>query len=441
MDDSGVPKKNDLQSEIDAQLGSQTPPVTPPTPPTPTPTPNPPVKTPNNVPQKPVVPQNPKPKPIPPPQRSIIPQHPQPKPAPPPKKPPRPSTPADSVNLSTVRTYTEDVQGAVTGDKISSAKILIAEQKRKEKKEQGPDKNDITAPKNQFKLGFSVILIGIAVIAVLYASFIFFMPKPQEENGLFTFDEVQFFVIDGQQSIDTTDRLRSDILNDLQSFFNSSFKEKTINEVIFYSTYYEGPEKKAQKLSSQTLISLFDWEPPVIFSRNLPNDYVLGTHTLDGINREFLIFKIDDFGSLYDSIFDYEKNIVYDLRKIFGGFNEFEQLEGLKAQRAKIITATSTATTTKEVTEVDETATSTATSTPPVPSLEDEIMVLQDKVNSYRRFFDMVIQNSDSRVIRGENSEVLFYYTFIDREWLLFSDDTEVLKEIKRRIREKSMVR
>jgi hypothetical protein len=39
-----------------------------------------------------------------------------------------------------------------------------------------------------------------------------------------------------------------------------------------------------------------------------------------------------------------------------------------------------------------------------------------------------------------KDGKIIFYYAFIDREWLIFAENIDVLKEIKRRIREKSLV-
>jgi len=73
--------------------------------------------------------------------------------------------------------------------------------------------------------------------------------------------------------------------------------------------------------------------------------------------------------------------------------------------------------------------------------IQEEISLLNSKIDKNKNFIDIVLQNSDTRAILGENSEILFYYAFIDRKWLLFSNNPEVLKEIKRRVREKNLSR
>lgn len=355
---------------------------------------------------------------------------------------PKVSTPADDVQLNTLRTYKADISSTVNKDKITTAKVLMAEQKKKEKEEAVHNKTSIENPVNKFKLGLSAIFISVAIIAVLFGTFLFLTPEPEP-------DDQQAFVDQNELSFDSkktfliTGKSTNDIQTEIQNFLNFSYKENTINELVLYTEKQEEDTLVAKKLSATGLFTVLGFDPPQTFTRNLSNEYIFGIYTLNSDNKEFLLFKVEDFGNVYNSIFDYEQNMISQMRQLFGGFEEFDLLAELKRRKIDEMPdplATSTATTTEEIPAV---ATSTATSTEPIQeiNIDEEIASLTSKVQSYSNFIDVILQNNDARAILTPEGEIQFYYAFIDDKWLLISDDTEVLRELKRRIREKNLVR
>ena len=134
----------------------------------------------------------------------------------------------------------------------------------------------------------------------------------------------------------------------------------------------------------------------------------------------------------------FEKDLIYEMRKLFGGFDEYEEyrkilrekLDKYGDQTSEEITASTTST-----------STSNSTSTLELKDLESEISELRLKLDSYEVFQIKVLENTDSRAITDKENNVLFYYTIIDKEWLLFAESDEVLNEIKRRITEKKLTR
>lgn len=383
-------------------------------------------------------------------------------------------TPADNVILSSVRTYKADLNETVNTDKITTAKILIAEQKKQEKIKARKDKNSIENPVNKFKLALSIILIGLAVVAILYGTFIYILPNiNREENNNQNVVEVEKIIeINEAVSLDTTNRLKEDVLVDVQNFFSKTFKENSVNELVLYEINFdeESGQTKTNKLSISNLFRLFGFNPPYVFDRNLSDDYLLGSFYLNSENKKFLLIKLSDFENTYNSIFDYEKDLVFDFKNIFGGFEEFDLLqlareelvnlqknetentEEVKEETSAVEKVTDTespseekavskdsSTETKEEGVEEKEVLETVERTKEV--IEKEIAEYQNKVNLYSRFIDVILQNTDSRAVVNKNSEILFFYAFIDKEWLLISDDVDTLTEIKRKIRERNLVR
>lgn len=367
------------------------------------------------------------------------------------KEPPREMTPADNVQLSTLRTYKADVNSTVNKDKITTAKVLIAEQKRKEKEEAVKDRTSIENPVNKAKLGLSAILIAFAVIVVLAGTFMFLTPKPSNDNQQIPINksEINF---DSQAGLLVSGKTKTEISVGIKEFLEASYKENSINELILYTEVQEEEALIRKRVSTAGLFNILEFNPPQIFIRNLSNDYVFGTYYLNSDSKPFMLLKIEDFANTYSSLFDYEKTLIVDMRKVFGGFSEIDllaQLKSRKVEQLKQEVATSTVATTTSATSTNSNATSSdpvnanATSTEPVQKIDidEQIANLTAKIQTFSNFVDIILQNNDARAVLSSEGEPLFYYAFIDDKWILFADDVEVLKELKRRIRETNLIR
>jgi hypothetical protein len=352
------------------------------------------------------------------------------------------NSPADFYQISSVRTYKGDVSQTVKGDKINTAKILIAEQKRKEKEDLKTSSYSIENNTNKFKLFFGVLFTAVAIVAIAYAIMNFWQPRSKVEQNIVLNNTGKLFVVDKTKSFDVSNKSREEIEAFLKDFLNTKFTENSVNEVVFYQTIIDGTEKVEKVLNSASVLNLLKIAPPDILKRSLTNDYVVGTYTFDSKNNKFIIFKLADFANTYDSMFSYEKDLVDDMRDFFGGFPEFDSLSELRRKKVDLLPTSiesSKATTTI--------ATSTSSSTKPktneeeIKNIDAEMEKMEKIIYTYKNFIDIVLQNNDSRAIVDKDSNVLFYYTFIDREWILFANNIEVLKEVKRRIREKNLAR
>jgi hypothetical protein len=352
------------------------------------------------------------------------------------------NSPADFYQISSVRTYKGDINDTVKGDKINTAKILIAEQKRKEKEDLKTSNYSIENNTNKFKLFFGVVFVAVAIVAIVYVSMNFLQPKTKVEQKVVLNNTGKLFVVDKTQSFDVSNKTRDEINSFLSEFLKTKFAENSVNELVFFQTTFEGSQKVEKVLNSASVLSLLKITPPDMMKRSLTNDYVIGTYTFNSKNNKFIIFKLADFANAYDSMFSYEKDLINDMRGFFGGFPEFDSLAELRRKKVDLLPSN-----TKVTNATTTVATSTASSTPIVSNEEEiknvdiEIAKLEKVIYTYKNFIDIVLQNNDSRAIVDKNSNVLFYYTFIDREWILFSDNIEVLKEVKRRIREKNLAR
>jgi len=405
MDENKFPKK-DLQSEINSQLGVidnslvSSPSVEKPT------TQN--VGGVSMIPQKPVIAE------------AVLNQE---------DFTPKETTPADNYQVSSIRTYKADVNQTVQTDGVTTAKILMAEQVKKEKEKKTKDKNSIENPKNKFKLASSLFFIGLAVVAILYASSMYLIPKPKVDQQVNPNQSTGFFVIDNKEYLNTTDLSKEITKNEIDNFLKKDFKENTINELILYRNNIVNDVDVPEKLKTGVLFDLLGFSPPTTFARVLSNSYLFGVYRTGSENKTFVLFQVEDFGNTYSSIFDYEKSLVSDMKKLFGGFVEFDMLNELKSQKTKLLPedlVKSDDIANQEIKEepVVEEGVDTPEEgdvvveiekTPEEKLLEIEVKIkeLEIKTNSYKNFIDIVLKNNDSRAILGDSSNVLFYYTLV----------------------------
>lgn len=405
------------------------------------------------------------------------------------------NTPADKIEVPPVRTYLQDLNRTVNRNNVTPSKILLAEQKRMEKTQippppqeptkavpvppkefqkkevvqhnvpeltlsqpvqkttsapitlpyEKPGKNSITRTRNKIFLFLSVLLIAAAIIVGLYAGYNWLAGIGSNPVQKVVEREGNFISIDNMVTVNISERFRNDIEDEIYTNIGSSYPDKTITEIVLVRKV----DDELQRIPTSTFNNLLELRLPTLFKRSLSNDYLFGVYTLGDDNKPFIIYKLLDFENAFDSIFDYEREIAEDLKDIFNKFPEFNELQRIREGRQEffdemdgLLDATSTATTTGEILDDATVSTTTATTTVPEIDFNEKILELEDLLNVYRNFIDLVVQNTDTRAVVGENNNVMIYYSFINQDnWLLIADDVEVLREVKRRIREKTLVR
>jgi hypothetical protein len=361
------------------------------------------------------------------------------------------NTPADKIEINPLRTFKEDVNRTVQKQHLSTSQILVAEQKKREYKpkteEKHIPKNSIKRFGNKFSLLLSVILISIAIIVGIYAAMNWISGIGSKPTQQVIIGESEFFVVDSEIEIDISSRLRNDIEFDIYRAFENEIEEKVLTEIVlFREEDIEGKSQKT-KIPSSSLNNLLELRTPEVFNRSLTDNYLFGFYSLDGDNKPFIIYNLLDFENAFDSVFDWEDTLVDDLREVFGRFPEFVRLKILQEDRQKLleIEAKKDDFDLEETVSVDGVELVVEAFNVEGKTLEEvdaEIKQLEESISLYRNFIDLVVQNTDTRSVVNREGKVLVYYTFINNDkWLLVADDVEVLREVKRRLREKNLVR
>ena len=353
-----------------------------------------------------------------------------------------PSEPVPAIEIPTLRTYKTDIHQTVNKDKITTAKILIAEQNKNKKTETQNFDNSIKRPTNILVLILSIILIITALGGIGYFGYTKTI-KPDiqpiavaPQTFLFVFDSQKF--VNSANDIFTVKEEIDSLLVELKSASNNSY-----TDIVFYKTNPETDENS--RITSREFFALLDIAIPTNIVRSIGQEFTSGAYTMNQKAEPFIVLDIVDYPLLYSNIFNWESTIALDIKDLFPNFKNLFDIQKIRENVQRTIAlnnATTTATSTTATSTVN--ATTTATTTEPVLSPEEQIeqdIAMQNTINRNIRFIDTVFSNKTARVVRDVDGNILFYYAFIDKTKILFAQDPVLVGEITRKMKEKSLVR
>lgn len=351
--------------------------------------------------------------------------------------------PLPDIDVPTLRTYKGDISHTVTHDKITTAKILLAEQKKEERSQGIISETSIKRPTNILMTILSVIFILAGIGAIGYFGYTevvkkTFSPITVPASFLFIFDKEKF--IDG-----TKDKyeIYADVEKNIQEL--STLKDGTYTDLVFYKSDPKTEEKK--RITSADFFALYEINLPTNIARSISQDFVYGIYKIDGRLEPFLVVGLVDYENTFSSMFIWEQTLALDIKDLFPTLkNLFDITKRNIVTNQEIATTTASSTvvgTTTEIAVAQATTTSVATTTEIVtPEQQAEQEVEQREViNRTVRFIDLVFSNKDTRAVRDPKGTPIFYYAFINRDKILFAQDPKIVGEINRKIKEKSLIR
>lgn len=329
----------------------------------------------------------------------------------------------NTTQLPTLRTYKEDVKEAVRNQNISTARILLQEQKKKAEQVLHEEETTLKSGKN--KVFFISSLILIALTGSVLGYYYYNNQKPQEPTSKIIIERPNFIEVEKQNEISITFKNKRDVLNEIKQFIISPIEIGKVNELLLVSTEdnFVNGERTEEKtpITTTNLFELIESRAPNSLIRSLGEEFMLGVYGLD-VGEPFVLFKVIDFENAFASMLEWEPLMARDVQPIF-----FINYDADELNKNPLIGA-------PVEEELDNSTTSTST-----------LQEIETKLNEVRFdptvFRDLVIGNRDTRVIRDEFGEIIFFYTFIDDENLLFATKEGTLNEIIRRLRQARLIR
>jgi heme/copper-type cytochrome/quinol oxidase subunit 3 len=275
--------------------------------------------------------------------------------------------------LKTIRTFSSDMAEAIRQDETSIIKIAMAEKEKREKESTLAKSGNTKSSKAIFFIG-GLILIGIAIFGVYY-----FTNKKNQEENLVVKEKprVETFVMyDNAIFLDISKTIG--IMNLVSAIHSKENEEKSgINAVFLTKKNTEGVSETVGK---SEFLSILKSTAPFSLTKSMSEKFLFGKYKGDytlGNSTAFLIFEINDYNLAYASMLDWEKSIFADLFILF-----------------------------------------------------DITISESDTALFEKDWKDIIVNNKDARVLYGIDGEGLLFYSFVNKNTLVVTENEEILKRI-----------
>lgn len=276
-------------------------------------------------------------------------------------------------NLKTIRTFSSDMAEAVRENQISVIKIAMAEKERREQQEALAKSGNSVFSKIMFFLGGIMLIAGSA-----YGAYYFINQKKIRESNIIRHEpRIETFIsYDNAIKIDATKV--SGLMNLVGIIHSIKSEEKNGANAVFINKKENNEEER--HLTKDEFLAILKSTAPGSLIRSMNNDFLFGKYKGDSAvngSTGFLIFGINDYNLAYASMLDWEKSIFSDLFILF------------------------------DIT------------------LSDSDTALFEK-----DWKDIIVNNKDARVLYGIDGEGVLFYSFVNKNTLVITENSEVLKRI-----------
>ncbi len=293
----------------------------------------------------------------------------------------------ESTILKRIKTYKQDVADAIHKDNVSIVKMALAENKKREENKEIDEERSPTSRRNIILISISVFLVligGGAVGLFYYINQI--TPKNVTATPVVT-DVIHF---EYSENIDLTNSNRQDVFNAIQNEKNSNLPLGTIKKLVFVAS----SSKIQGVMTFNDFMGALNSNIPNELVRSLDPQFFFGLHSFQA-NNPFIILTTSSYDNAYSGMLDYEPAMENDMEGIFG------------------------------LTEA-QTSSSTATST-------------KTTLNT-RHWADKVIDNKDVRVFIDGGGNSLFFYSFLDQNTIIITDNIDTFTEVVDRLLKNQLV-
>jgi hypothetical protein len=333
--------------------------------------------------------------------------------------------------INRVSTYQDAVKEALRTQSVSSASLLMAEDRRRKTAEAIEENESIKTPRNRWFLIGTIVLV-LAGLSVL--GFVFFSRNNSVQTDTTRSITAQKFFEPNDTVELASANLARNTLSKLQQVLASPLEQNIIQQIVITKEVAADPTSaytltKTAPYTTDEFLSLIKARVDTSFNRSVDQVFFLGNHGLV-TNETFIVFKINDFDTVFAAMFAWEKSLPDDIMPIFPKVLGAVVDEETKINTGSIDQSSNATTSTSTVTQV------AGTTTDP----ESDITSQLPQRTTAGLFSDEVISNSDARVIKDVKKRVIFFYAFIDEEYLFIGTKPQTLTEIKKRIRSAKLV-
>jgi len=324
--------------------------------------------------------------------------------------PQAPSTGA--YNDKFIKTYEQDFANAVAHKHLTTTSAIIAEKERAEKSREKSDSEILQDAQNQEikqeKHTLRNVLLSIISLALIgggaFSAYYLYSKSPLAPST-----PVQTPVAQVAQSIISSDsraivNISNLSVNSALSLIRSEIGKPqdsgTVKEIVIAQA--GSSTEKLVRLTAPQIIDQADITVPDMFRRSLGTNWMLGTYVDDsGQKSTFILTTNSFFQNTFAGMIQWESTIIDDLK---------QYLLSPSIVTTGTTTGTSTSSTTQEI------------------SLRG-------------KFTDRIVKNKDVREFIDTNGNIVFLYSFISNDKLVFTNSESALEEVISRLEKNAYVR
>lgn len=268
--------------------------------------------------------------------------------------------------IKTYRDYATEELGKGGG---SLTNMILKERDRDREKQ----RHSVKSPRNVLII-FLATILALAGVAIVAGGYLLITSTADDIS------ERRSYVVAPQPLLFTDFRDEIYIPDPTEAKIERAIEEKLeliipIGQMKHLYFVQNAEETPKELMSAQDFLRLTSSRAPTSLARNLDEVFMYGYYS-SKLNAPFLIFKTTQYGSVYASLLDWERDIYRDLEPYF----------------------------------------------------------TRDIGNASTAFQDLVLFNLDTRVILNSSGEVIFGYTFLqDRETIVIFDSRLTLQEVNTR--------
>ncbi len=284
-----------------------------------------------------------------------------------------------------IRTYTSDVEETISSGHLSSVNIAISQNQRMLKNIQTPPVE--TAAKSRISrtvLAISIFLF-VAGVAAAFLPYYFVQKDTPSKPAPITVINKNIFSPDTEEKINIKKINKNRVALTLRERVEQSAIDLgQIKNIVLM----DGDAPSETVIPAQDFLSLIKANVPPEILRTLRPEYMFGMHNFNGY-QEFLILKVGSYDTTFTGMLNWETFLWQDIKPLFGLNNS----------------GTSTVSTSSE--RFSETSI---------------------------KFQDIPFFNKDCRVVKDADGKIIFLYSIVDENTIVFTTSTDTLKEILSRL-------
>ncbi len=325
---------------------------------------------------------------------------------------------SEGLPANRIRTYQDAIQEALETQQMSSAGLLMAEQKKRDDFKKDTEALSISNPRNKILMALSFILIISAVFLIAFAIVKSSNKKPPETDFII---RSKYFITEKMIEISASQLSR----NTLARIKQATTEPLTNNQIANLVLTREAGTKSVY--STEDFLALLNSRAPENIRKVLDPEFLLGIHK-SSENSTFVLFRVTNYENAYAGMLTWESALARDLEGIFID----EIAKARITQEEEIIPETIIEEDSGTNDEIFEPKPNEATST---------FETKQRTIDNTRIWHDRVIRNTDTRALLDINGKVVFFYSIIDNEYIFFGSKEETFAEVMRRVRTAKLIR